>query len=127
MKELILALALTGLVAGPALAQQSAAPGQRMQASGSVKGTTGASGYAPGQEMHKYGSVKGTKGASGYAPGHVKKTIGMSHTKSTVGMSRGDRDDLSIRSNTSTSARTTTGTTGSTMGSRTNTGATGTK
>jgi hypothetical protein len=96
MKKILLATALAGLVAGPALAQQSAAPGQRMQEQGSVKGTTGASGYAPGQQMHKRGSVKHTAGASGYAPGHAKSTVGMS------------RGDLSTQSRTST--RSTTGT-----------------
>ncbi len=110
MKKLLLALALTGFIAAPALAQQSTAPGQRMQESGSVKGTTGASGYAPGQEMHKYGSVKGatvrrTKGASRYAPGHEKKTVGMSR----------DRDDLTTGSRAS-STRMTTGTKKTTTG-----------
>jgi hypothetical protein len=62
------------LVAVPAMAQQTTAPGQRMQDKGSVKGTTGASGYAPGQKMQKKGSVKGTTGASGYAPGHADDT-----------------------------------------------------
>jgi len=95
MKKLLFAAALAGLVAAPALAQQSTtAPGQKMQQSGSVTGTTGASGYAPGHKMHK-----GMKGASRFAPGHEKKT---------VGMSRGDRDDMTKRSRTST-IKTTTG------------------
>ena len=58
----------------PAFAAEDAkskAPGQRMQDKGSVKGTTGASGYAPGQKMQEKGSVKGTTGASGYAPGRA--------------------------------------------------------
>jgi hypothetical protein len=59
------------LVAVPAMAQQTTAPGQKMQDKGSVKGTTGASGYAPGHKMQDKGSVKGTTGASGYAPGHA--------------------------------------------------------
>lgn len=59
------------LVAVPAIAQQKTAPGQQMHEKGSVKGTTGASGYAPGQKMQDKGSVKGTTGASGYAPGHA--------------------------------------------------------
>ena len=59
------------LVAVPAVAQQTKAPGQQMQDKGSVKGTTGASGYAPGHKMQKKGSIKGTTGASGYAPGHA--------------------------------------------------------
>jgi hypothetical protein len=58
-------------VAVPAMAQQTTAPGQKMQDKGSVKGTTGASGYAPGHKMQDKGSVKGTTGASGYAPGHA--------------------------------------------------------
>lgn len=62
------------LVAVPAVAQQATAPGQRMHDKGSVKGTTGASGYAPGHKMQDKGSVKGTTGASGYAPGHASKT-----------------------------------------------------
>ena len=41
------------LLAGPTLAYAQgaadSAPGQKMQDKGSVKGTTGASGYAPGQ------------------------------------------------------------------------------
>jgi hypothetical protein len=59
------------LVAVPAMAQQTTAPGQKMQDKGSVKGTTGASGYAPGHKMQDKGPVKGTTGASGYAPGHA--------------------------------------------------------
>jgi len=58
-------------VAVPAMAQQTTAPGQQMHKKGSVKGTTGASGYAPGHKMQEKGSVKGTTGASGYAPGHA--------------------------------------------------------
>ena len=73
MKKLLFAAALAGLVAAPALAQQS---------------TT-----APGHKMHK-----GMKGASRFAPGHEKKT---------VGMSRGDRDDMTKRSRTSTTKTTT--------------------
>ncbi len=65
----------------PAAAQQKTAPGQKMQDKGSVKGTTGASGYAPGQKMQDKGSVKGTTGASGYAPGHANDP--KSGTKST--------------------------------------------
>lgn len=72
MKTIALALALTGLVANPLLAQQTKAPGQMMRDKGSVKGTTGASGYAPGQKMQAKGSVKGEPGASGYAPGQSK-------------------------------------------------------
>ena len=53
MKKLLLALALTGFVAAPALAQQSTAPGQNMRESGSVKGTTGASVYAPGHKVSR--------------------------------------------------------------------------
>jgi opacity protein-like surface antigen len=93
MKKLLFAAALAGLVAAPALAQQSTAPGQKMQQSGSVSGTTGASGYAPGRKMHK-----SMKGASRFAPGHEKKT---------VGMSRGDRDDMTARSQTSATKSTT--------------------
>jgi hypothetical protein len=57
-----------------------------MQDKGSVKGTTGASGYAPGQEMHAKGSKKGTEGASGYAPGHTtgSSTGGMSGPSTTT-------------------------------------------
>ena len=100
MKKLLFAAALAGLVAAPALAQQSTAPGQKMQQSGSVTRTTGASVYAPGHKIHK-----SMRGASRFAPGHEKKT---------VGMSRGDRDDMTTRSRTSktkttTGAKTTTG------------------
>ncbi|MGN6308814.1 MAG: hypothetical protein ACTHNN_04580 [Xanthobacteraceae bacterium] len=72
IKVVLSAIAVSSLiVAVPALAQQKTAPGQQMQDKGSVKGTTGASGYAPGQKMQDKGSVKGTTGASGYAPGHA--------------------------------------------------------
>ena len=107
MKKLLLALAVTGLVAAPALAQQSTAPGQKMQEQGSGKATTGSSGYAPGKDMHKYSHTRSTKGASRYAPGHEKKTVGMSREKSTIGMSRADRDDLKTRSQSSTTKPTT--------------------
>jgi hypothetical protein len=74
MKYMLATLAVSALLAGPALAidnnnARNKAPGQQMQDKGSVKGTTGASGYAPGQQMQEKGSVKGTTGASGYAPG----------------------------------------------------------
>jgi hypothetical protein len=72
LKAVLLAVGTAALLSTiPAQAQQQSAPGQRMQDKGSVKGTTGASGYAPGQTMQKKGSVKGTTGASGYAPGHA--------------------------------------------------------
>jgi hypothetical protein len=72
LKVALLAVGTIALLSTiPANAQNQAAPGQKMQDKGSVKGTTGASGYAPGQKMQKKGSVKGTTGASGYAPGHV--------------------------------------------------------
>lgn len=72
IKVVLSAIAVSSLMcAVPALAQQKTAPGQQMQDKGSVKGTTGASGYAPGQKMQDKGSVKGTTGASGYAPGHA--------------------------------------------------------
>ena len=64
MKKLLLALALTGLVAGPAIAQRSTAAGQNVRGSGSIKGTTGASGSAVGQEMHKYSRANHAKGAA---------------------------------------------------------------
>lgn len=74
MKYMLATFAVSALLAGPALAidnnnARNKAPGQQMQDKGSVKGTTGASGYAPGQQMQEKGSVKGTTGASGYAPG----------------------------------------------------------
>lgn len=71
MKTIALAFAAATLIATPVLAQQATAPGQKMQDKGSVKGTTGASGYAPGQKMQDKGSVKGEPGASGYAPGQT--------------------------------------------------------
>jgi hypothetical protein len=75
LKVTLLAIGTVALMSAiPASAQQKTAPGQRMQDKGSVKGTTGASGYAPGQKMQKKGSVKGTTGASGYAPGHADST-----------------------------------------------------
>ena len=37
-----------------------------------VNARTGASANAPGIQMKQKGSVKGTTGASGYAPGHLK-------------------------------------------------------
>lgn len=61
---------IVGLTTG-AMAQSVTTPGHQMQENGSVKGTTGASGYAPGTQMREKGSVKGTTGASGYAPGHA--------------------------------------------------------
>ncbi len=71
MKLLVAVLAASALAAAPAMAQQTKAPGQQMHHKGSVKGTTGASGYTPGHKMQKKGSVKGSSGASGYAPGHA--------------------------------------------------------
>ena len=65
------------MAAVPAAAQQRTAPGQKMQDKGSVKGTTGASGYAPGHKMQNKGSLKGTSGASGYAPGHADDKSGL--------------------------------------------------
>ena len=59
------------LLAGSSLVANAQTPGLDMQQKGSVKGTTGASGYAPGHKMQEKGSVKGTTGASGYAPGHT--------------------------------------------------------
>ncbi len=77
LKTVLSAVAATAiLTAVPAAAQQSTAPGQKMHDKGSVKGTTGASGYAPGQKMQDKGSVKGTTGASGYAPGHADDKSG---------------------------------------------------
>lgn len=72
-RKIIALAAAVGLfgISGAALAQNSLAPGQQMQEKGSVKGTTGASGYAPGQQMQEKGSVQGTTGASGYAPGNA--------------------------------------------------------
>lgn len=73
MKKILALAAAAGLftaINASAIAQNSAAPGQQMQEKGSVKGSSGASGYAPGQQMQEKGSVKGTTGASGYAPGH---------------------------------------------------------
>lgn len=72
LKVALLAVGTIALLSAiPASAQNQSAPGQKMQDKGSVKGTTGASGYAPGQKMQKKGSVKDTTGASGYAPGHA--------------------------------------------------------
>jgi hypothetical protein len=77
IKTVLSAIAAAALLASvPAAAQQSTAPGQKIHDKGSVKGTTGASGYAPGQKMQKKGSVKGTTGASGYAPGHTDDKSG---------------------------------------------------
>jgi len=75
MKYALATIALSTFLVGPAFAidnnnAQNKAPGQQMQDKGSVKGTTGASGYAPGQKMQDKGSKPGTTGASGYAPGH---------------------------------------------------------
>ena len=81
MKLTIIALSAAALVASsPAVLAQGAsgkAPGQEMQARGSVKGP-GASGYAPGHIMQRKGSKLGTTGASGYAPGH---TTGLARSK----------------------------------------------
>jgi hypothetical protein len=71
LKLLATAAAIAALTATTAQAQQTTAPGQKMQQRGTVSGSHGASGYAPGQQMHERGSVKGTVGASGYAPGHA--------------------------------------------------------
>lgn len=82
IKTLMSVLAAGSLIAAvPAVAQQQTAPGQKMQDKGSVKGTTGASGYAPGQKMQKKGSMKGTTGASGYAPGHAGDSKSGTRTK----------------------------------------------
>lgn len=61
-----------------AKAQQPTAPGQQMQQNGSVRGTTGASGYTPGHKMQEKGSAKGTVGSSGYAPGRAGAKTGTS-------------------------------------------------
>lgn len=84
-KKFILMAATASVLAmsGAAFAQNSLAPGQQMQEKGSVKGTTGASGYAPGQQMQEKGTVKGTTGASGYAPG-----------RATTGTSAGAKADV---------------------------------
>jgi hypothetical protein len=71
MKSFIAIAAAAGLLAGASFAQAQTPPGLQMQEKGSLKGTTGASGYAPGQQMKAKGSVKGTTGASGYAPGQA--------------------------------------------------------
>src|SRR4051812_23978383 len=84
MKRILTLCAALALLSGSAatgLAQQSSAPGQKMQQKGSVPGEPGASGYAPGHEMQQKGSKSGQPGASGYAPGH----------QGTVG--QGNRDD----------------------------------
>jgi len=73
MKLATAVVVISAIAMGSAFAVEpkDKAPGQQMQDKGSVKGTTGASGYAPGQKMQDKGSVKGTTGASGYAPGHA--------------------------------------------------------
>ncbi len=73
MRTKFMVLAAAGLLASMSVvgANAQTTPGHEMQEKGSVKGTTGASGYAPGQMMQEKGSVKGTTGASGYAPGHA--------------------------------------------------------
>jgi hypothetical protein len=78
-KKFLTLVTAAGLLAassavGFAASAQEKSPGDQMQDKGSVKGTTGASGYAPGQRMQEKGSVKGTTGASGYAPGHATTT-----------------------------------------------------
>jgi len=82
MKLTIIALSAVALVvSSPAVFAQGVsakAPGQEMQAKGSVRGTHGASGYAPGHIMQRKGSKIGTHGASGYAPG---QTTGMAKSK----------------------------------------------
>lgn len=74
-------LAVAALVGGTVLANAAGVsantPGHKMQAKGSVKGSSGASGYAPGHRMQAKGSVKGTTGASGYAPGHATTGAGV--------------------------------------------------
>jgi hypothetical protein len=62
MKNAILITAAAALLASPAAYAQES------------------SSNAPGHEMQQKGSVKGTSGASGYAPGHA--TSGSSTTKS---------------------------------------------
>jgi hypothetical protein len=73
MKLAVIALSAAALIASaPAVVAQgvsSKTPGHEMQ--GSVKGSSGASGYAPGQEMQATGSKNGSPGASGYAPGQT--------------------------------------------------------
>lgn len=101
MKIHIAGLTIFALMAGAAHAQQPNAPGQLMHEKGSVKGTTGASGYAPGQKMHESGSVKGTVGASGYAPGHTDATVDTDASakanKGRVGVSGGANVKGSVR------------------------------
>jgi hypothetical protein len=97
-KKIIALAAAVGLfgMSSATLAQNTMAPGQQMQEKGSVKGTTGASGYAPGQQMQTNGSVKGTTGASGYAPGHA-----------TTGTSAGAKADVKaggVKANTGVNA-----------------------
>jgi len=90
--KILTLVAASGLLIGSCvsgLAQNSVqekTPGDQMQDKGSVKGSSGASGYSPGHEMQKKGSVKGTEGASGYAPG-----------RSTTG-SKTDKDDTTTKS-----------------------------
>ena len=94
MKLAVTALAIGAIFTATAMAanennnaQNRAPPGQQMQDKGSVKGTTGASGYAPGQQMQNKGSVKGTTGASGYAPG--QSTTGTSGSNNSGAGNRG--------------------------------------
>ena len=94
MKLAVTALAIGAIFTATAMAAnennnaQNRAPGQQMQDKGSVKGTTGASGYAPGQQMQNKGSVKGTTGASGYAPG--QSTTGTSGSDNSGAGNRGE-------------------------------------
>jgi hypothetical protein len=81
--------AVAGLLIGSTAmvqAQQSGAPGQRMQGGG-LSGP-GASSASPGHEMQEHGSKSGP-GASGFAPGHQGAT-GAGDRDDKV---RGDRDD----------------------------------
>jgi hypothetical protein len=109
MKLAVIAFSAAALIASsPTVFAQdtsSKAPGQEMQTKGSVKGTTGASGYAPGHIMHHRKHAKlGTHGASGYAPGH-QTTTGMVKSKSTTGMSKSTTGTSKSTTGTSTSTK----------------------
>jgi hypothetical protein len=79
IKYLAIIGTLAAFAGAPALAQQSAAPGQTMQDKDSAKGTKGASEYAPGEATQDKGTVKGTKPGLGETTGSGSGA-GLRHT-----------------------------------------------
>jgi hypothetical protein len=82
---------LAAFAGAPALAQQPTAPGQMMHSKGSVKGSTGASGYAPGHLVKKQRVAIKRHGASAYAPGRVESNVNTRTSRVTTGINTRSR------------------------------------